>query len=67
MYSPPDKKQLLDAFTSVNCQEPGTPEQITTYTNAFTLAFQEFRRHQLDKQYSIAAQAQMYYNEEEGL
>ncbi len=41
MYSPPDKKHLLDAFTTVKCQEPGTPEQITTYTNTFTLAFQD--------------------------
>jgi hypothetical protein len=62
MYSPPDKKKLLEAFTSAKCQEPGTPEQITAYTHAFTLAFQDLRRHHLDKQYSGAAQAQMFYN-----
>ncbi len=62
MYSPPDKKKLLEVFTSAKCQEPGTPEQITAYTHAFTLAFQELRRHHLDKQYSIPVQAQMYYN-----
>jgi hypothetical protein len=62
MYSPPDKKKLLEAFTSAKCQEPGTPEQITEYTHAFTLVFQDFRPHHLDKQYNEAAQAQMFYN-----
>ena len=36
MYSPPDKKQLLDTFESVTCPEPGTREQITAYLHAFT-------------------------------
>ncbi len=62
MYSPPDKKKLLEAFTSAKCQESGTPEQITTYTHEFTLVFQDLRRHHLDKQYNETAQAQMFYN-----
>jgi hypothetical protein len=45
MYSPPDNKKLLDAFTNVKCQEPGTPEQVTTYTNLYMHAFQDLRRH----------------------
>jgi hypothetical protein len=61
MYSPNDKKKLLDTFDSVTCQESGTPEQITAYFHAFTLAFQDLRRHQMDKQFSIASQAQMFY------
>jgi hypothetical protein len=62
MYFPPDKKKLLEAFTSTKCQEPGTPEQITAYTHAYTLAFQELRRIGMHKQYSVPAQAQMYYD-----
>ena len=61
MYSPPDKKKLLDTFESVTCPEPGTREQITAYFHAFTMAFQDLRRHRLDKQFSEASQAQMFY------
>jgi hypothetical protein len=61
MYSPPDKKKFLDTYDSVTCQESGTPEPITAYFHAFTLAFQDLLRHQLDKQFSIDSQAQMFY------
>ena len=57
----PDKKKLLDTFESVTCPEPGTREQITAYFHAFTTAFQDLRRHRLDKQFSEASQAQMFY------
>ncbi len=61
MYSSPDKKKLPDTFDSVTCQDPGTPEQITVCFHAFTLVFQDLRRHQLDKQFSIPSQTQMFY------
>ena len=62
LYSPPDKKKLHDTFAGVKCQEPGTPEQITAYTNSFMLALQNLRLHHIDKMFSPQQQAQMYYN-----
>ena len=48
MYSPPDSKKLLDAFDKVKCQEPGTQDQVTAYTNLYMQAFQDLRRHRLE-------------------
>jgi hypothetical protein len=62
MYSAPDLKKLLDTFENVTCSEPGTPEQLTAFTHAFTLAFQELRRHRMHERFSIASQAQQFYN-----
>jgi hypothetical protein len=38
MYSPPNKKKLLDDFLKVKCKDPGNSDQITAYDNAFMLA-----------------------------
>ena len=62
MYSPPDKKKILDTFDNVTCSEPGTPEQLTEFTHAFLLALQDLRRIGLHEQFSIASQAQKFYN-----
>lgn len=62
MYTPPDKKKLLDAFLNVKCQDPGTPEQITAYTTQFSMALQNLKLNRLHDSFSPAQQAQTYYN-----
>ena len=62
MYTPPDKKKLLDTFSNVKCHEPGTPDQITAYTNQFSMALQNLKIHGLHSAFSPSQQAQMYYN-----
>jgi hypothetical protein len=39
MYSPPNKKKLLDAFSNVKCKDPGNSEQITLYDNREMMLF----------------------------
>ena len=62
MYSPPDNKKLLEAFDKAKCQEPGTQDQVTAYTNLYMQSFQDLRRHRLDTHFSAPQLAQRYYN-----